>query len=429
MAEAYLAQAVGTNHLDALDLSGIGDAEFAVGYCEAGLGRPELAQAAFRRAQAIYRAIDHRFLLAISLDRQLTEVLLPYCTTDLVARRALFAEVTAAWERLGEAGATPDAGVLELDFLVVEGAWAEAERQAHAALTTVHPLRRMAAETGLATLARWRGERAEAWANITSALPRGWATAPGSHTFWQATGVQRLAADLALDTGDLSVAATWLKAHDTWLVWSGAVRERAEGEVLWARYHQVAGDLDRAQEHATLALAMAAEPRQPLVLLATHRLCGEIATETGRWEEAQSHLRESLALAEACAAPFERALTLVALAELGAAEDNRAEAMRLLTEARAIGQPLGAAPLLARIDALLAQLAARPALPPTGPQLSTREVEVLRLVAAGRSNPEIAEALFISPRTVTTHLTHIFDKLDVEGRAEAVALAVRCGLI
>jgi DNA-binding CsgD family transcriptional regulator len=54
---------------------------------------------------------------------------------------------------------------------------------------------------------------------------------------------------------------------------------------------------------------------------------------------------------------------------------------------------------------------------------------VLRLVAAGRSNPEIAHVLFVSPRTVTTHLTHIFAKLGVEGRAEAVALALRHNLI
>jgi DNA-binding CsgD family transcriptional regulator len=247
--------------------------------------------------------------------------------------------------------------------------------------------------------------------------------------FRQATAVQRLAADLALDAGDLSAAATWLTAHDSWLVWSGAVRGQADGQRLWGRYHLVAGDLDRAQEHGTLALALATEPHQPLALLAARRLAGEIATETGQWEEAQSHLHESLTLADACAAPFERALTLLALAELRTAEDNRAEAIRLLSEARAIGQPLGAAPLLARVDALAAQLATRPAQIDPGPRLSAREVEVLRLVAAGRSNPEIAATLFISLRTVTTHLTHIFDKLDVEGRAEAVAVAVRWGLI
>jgi DNA-binding CsgD family transcriptional regulator len=165
------------------------------------------------------------------------------------------------------------------------------------------------------------------------------------------------------------------------------------------------------------------------VLLAAHRFLGEIATDAARWDEADSHLVESLALAEACAVPFERALTLLALAELRAAEDRRTEATRLLEGVRAIGQPLGAAPLLARVDALLAALTSRPVPVDDSSPLSTREAEVLRLVAAGRSNPEIAQDLFISPRTVTTHLTHIFAKLGVEGRAEAAALAVRRGLI
>jgi DNA-binding CsgD family transcriptional regulator len=61
--------------------------------------------------------------------------------------------------------------------------------------------------------------------------------------------------------------------------------------------------------------------------------------------------------------------------------------------------------------------------------LTSRERDVLRLVVAGRSNPEIADALFLSRRTVTTHLTNIFAKLGVTGRAEAAALAVRENLV
>jgi DNA-binding CsgD family transcriptional regulator len=176
-------------------------------------------------------------------------------------------------------------------------------------------------------------------------------------------------------------------------------------------------------------LAEATVPHQPLVLLAAHRLLGEIATGAAHLDEAESHLVESLALAEACAVPYERALTLLALAELHVAEDKRAEAIRLLEDVSAVGQPLGATPMLARVDALLAALATRPVPVDHGSPLSMREAEVLRLVAAGRSNAEIAEDLFISPRTVTTHLTHIFAKLGVEGRAEAATLAVRGGLI
>jgi DNA-binding NarL/FixJ family response regulator len=61
--------------------------------------------------------------------------------------------------------------------------------------------------------------------------------------------------------------------------------------------------------------------------------------------------------------------------------------------------------------------------------LTPREVEVLRLLVAGQSNPQIAESLFISPRTATTHVTNILAKLGVDSRTEAAAHAVRDGLI
>jgi non-specific serine/threonine protein kinase len=61
--------------------------------------------------------------------------------------------------------------------------------------------------------------------------------------------------------------------------------------------------------------------------------------------------------------------------------------------------------------------------------LTSREHEVLRLLAAGWSNPEIAEALFISRRTVTTHVTNLFAKLGVGNRVEAVTAAQRQGLL
>jgi len=63
------------------------------------------------------------------------------------------------------------------------------------------------------------------------------------------------------------------------------------------------------------------------------------------------------------------------------------------------------------------------------PRLSDRELDVLRLVAAGHSSREVADALFISPRTATTHVDHILGKLGVNSRSAAVAIAVRDGLI
>ncbi len=61
--------------------------------------------------------------------------------------------------------------------------------------------------------------------------------------------------------------------------------------------------------------------------------------------------------------------------------------------------------------------------------LSEREMEILQLLADGLTNKEIAERLFISIQTVKTHITHIFEKLGVSDRTEAVAAALRRGLV
>jgi two-component system, NarL family, nitrate/nitrite response regulator NarL len=65
----------------------------------------------------------------------------------------------------------------------------------------------------------------------------------------------------------------------------------------------------------------------------------------------------------------------------------------------------------------------------TRPRLSPREREILTLAAEGRSGPEIARILFLSPSTVKTHLANIYDKLDVSDRAAAVAKALREGVL
>ena len=71
----------------------------------------------------------------------------------------------------------------------------------------------------------------------------------------------------------------------------------------------------------------------------------------------------------------------------------------------------------------------RAAAAPAAPALSPRELEVLRLVAAGRSNPAIAGELFIGEATVKTHLQKVFAKLDVADRTRAVTRAMELGLL
>jgi DNA-binding CsgD family transcriptional regulator len=94
---------------------------------------------------------------------------------------------------------------------------------------------------------------------------------------------------------------------------------------------------------------------------------------------------------------------------------DRRQATALLDEVTAMAQSLG-------IRGLGERAGTRPA------GLTGREVEVLRLIAAGHSNRAIAQALYISPNTVLHHVSSIFVKLEVANRAEAAAYAIRQGL-
>jgi DNA-binding CsgD family transcriptional regulator len=124
------------------------------------------------------------------------------------------------------------------------------------------------------------------------------------------------------------------------------------------------------------------------------------------------------------------------LAEAHLAAEDRPAATGLLREALRTAEYMGAEPLVDDVRALarrarlsLAEDAEEaPALEPVPFGLTGREREVLSLVAAGRSNGQIASALFISPKTASVHVSNILAKLGVSGRVEAAAVAHRMGL-
>ncbi|GAA2455359.1 response regulator transcription factor [Actinomadura vinacea] len=100
-----------------------------------------------------------------------------------------------------------------------------------------------------------------------------------------------------------------------------------------------------------------------------------------------------------------------------APRDELFTAVRAAAEGRTVLSPAIASRLVDRVRA------------PQGSTLSAREREVLRLVAKGTGNREIAAELFISQATVKTHLTHIYEKLGVNDRAAAVAAAYDRGIL
>jgi DNA-binding NarL/FixJ family response regulator len=121
------------------------------------------------------------------------------------------------------------------------------------------------------------------------------------------------------------------------------------------------------------------------------------------------------------------------MAEVAGAAGDRDAAAAPLEEAVRLAETLGATPLLEEARALarharvrLEPAAAEPADDPFG--LTEREREVLALVAEGRSNPEIAKTLFMSPKTASVHVSNIMGKLRVTNRGEATAFAHRHGL-
>jgi DNA-binding NarL/FixJ family response regulator len=106
-----------------------------------------------------------------------------------------------------------------------------------------------------------------------------------------------------------------------------------------------------------------------------------------------------------------------------ASSDRLVEAIRAAVRGEAVLQPS----IATKVIAELARSPSRPAPDESG--LSAREVEVLRLLAQGLSNKQIAKALFLAEGTVKNHLSSVFAKLEVEDRTQAALLARERGIL
>jgi len=245
----------------------------------------------------------------------------------------------------------------------------------------------------------------------------------------------RLEAELQLARGRVAEAAAVIERgladpdlrNSVWFTWPmlaiGARVAAAGAPELLDRLGRRAGETPATGPVLrALALSFAAEAA---------RAAGTAARAP--WDEA-------VAAWEKVGDPYQLGLALLGTAEAAAADGDRPAAAAQVRRAAEIADRLGASPLREQAEWLARRarltLAGDPAAPGADPGeqargqygLTARELEVLRLVAAGRSNRDIAAELFISAKTASVHVSNIMSKLGVASRVEAAALAFRLGL-
>jgi DNA-binding CsgD family transcriptional regulator len=293
------------------------------------------------------------------------------------------------------------------EIMQLRGAWREAFDEVHAALERSRGTAPEEQPPGSALyqqgeVHRLLGELAEAEEMYRRASQCGCDPQPGLALLRLAQGKTEAAAAairrVVGSAGDRRRRTRLLPAFVEILVAAGALDD---ARAAYRELEEAA--VDRGSE---MLLAMAAQARGAVDLAAGDALA------------AVASLRRASDLWQRLGVPYQaaraRELAGVACAELGDADGSQLEQ----EAARAAYHQLGAAPDLARLDAR-----ARPGRASRAHGLTQRELEVLRLLAAGHTNKAIARQLGLSERTVDRHVSNIFTKFDVSSRAAATAFA------
>ena len=210
--------------------------------------------------------------------------------------------------------------------------------------------------------------------------------------------------------------------------------------LLMAEIAMAQGDAGQAIAYAQEARAMAEKHSNPKNIARSHWMEAQALLAMKRAEEAVDHLQTAVSLVDALphgSLRWKMRLTLVeALRQAGwEADDVIREARRLVDsvlgdlQTPALRESLLNSHWLAQLAMLEAGEALVPIKEGYPAGLTEREVEVLRLIATGLTNQQVAEALTISPRTVDTHMTNILNKTSTDNRTAAAAFAMQHGLI
>lgn len=296
--------------------------------------------------------------------------------------------------------------IFRTEILQLHGRWADATIEANKArdLLARPPAQPFAGAAfyELAEIHRLRGEFASAEEAYLQAIHMGHTPMPGR-------------ARLRLAQGHLDHAATVIR------------REREEAGTLAARADVLPavvdimiaiGDLESARTGVVELEDIAGHLKAPILNALASQARGAVLLAEGDPRAALQPLRRAASIWRELDAPYDGARVRVLVARACRALGDSDTAAMELEAARTVFKELGALPDLTAIDPR----------PKDVSGLSAREVEVLRLLAAGKSNRAIASHLVISEKTVARHVSNIFTKLDLSSRAAATAYAYEHGM-
>jgi len=299
------------------------------------------------------------------------------------------------------------------NVLVETGHWTEAEQELKAAVEVTRDIFPPLHATALARLAELRlnqGQLEEAELLLTPLADTPAAAIPGAR--------------LRLARGEPAVAVALLRRRLSFVGDRGL--EQASLLELLVEAHLAAGERRLAAAAAGSLDALAHRHNSAVISARAARAHGRvIAAVRGAVKDAVAQLEQALNLFSAIGLPLQTARTRVELARLLAQQEPEVAIAEARTALTAFDQ-LGAS---ADADAAGALLRSLGVAGRTGPKnvgvLTRRELQVLRLVAHGLSNSEIAERMCISRKTASNHVSNVLSKLGLRSRAEAAAYAVQ----